>query len=255
MLQTKSLGLVTKLALFSTLMWIIPSSPVHASYTTITLNEGWKCEGNFSGNSGNGLCVQRETVDPGSPYQYYRGDVQNGTFTGRGVLVYDNSDRYEGQMRNGRPNGKGAFIKVSASERYTGDFRNGEFHGQGLYVFGNGAKYQGQFAGSQPHGRGTFTFRDDQARKTYTYQGRFYLGVVNGNGTITSSDNIVCNGVFYGNDFAGNGRCIYPSNHPSGFRSYDGHLKNGLPDGRGTAIYQDGRSFSGEFRKGEALPL
>lgn len=254
-MQVHLSALVSKLALFTALASLTYSLPANASYQVIQLADGWQCEGNFNGNNGNGLCVQRETVDPGNPYQYYRGDVRSGTFTGRGTLVYENSDRYEGQMRNGRPNGKGTLIKVSNSERYSGDFRNGEFYGQGLYVFANGAKYQGQFAGSQPHGRGTFTFRDDQSRKTYTYQGRFYLGVVNGNGTITSSDNVVCNGVFYGNDFAGNGRCVYPLNHPSGFKTYDGRLSNGLPDGSGTALYQDGRSFSGEFRKGEALPL
>lgn len=242
----------TSLVLISAIsMTGIPAAS--AAYQFIELENSWTCEGNFNGNNGNGLCFPRSTINPGTPYKYYRGDVQSGVFTGRGVLVYSNGDRYEGQMRNGRPNGRGTFINVANSERYSGDFRNGEFYGRGNYTYKNGATYQGQFAGSQPHGLGTLTFRDEQARRTYTYRGRFYLGVVNGNGTMRSSDNIVCNGVFYSNDFSGYAECAYPLGHPSGFKTYNGYVKNSQPDGKGTVVYQDGRSAAGEFRSGQRI--
>lgn len=244
--QTVPVGVT--FALLTTTMSLVGSLPAHARYGFIDLADGWRCEGQFQGNSGNGLCVQRDTVDPGNPYQYYRGDVRNGTFTGNGVLVYENNDRYEGQMRNGRPNGKGTFIDVTNNRRYVGDFRNGEFHGRGFYTFGNGSRYEGQFAGSQPHGIGTFRANTDDGNLNFIYTGRFYLGIINGNGTVTNADGSRCTGVFYGNDIVGYGNCTYPSGNF--FRSYTGELKRGRPDGRGTAVYNNGTRYTGEFRGG-----
>lgn len=230
--------------------------PARAEYGFREFEEGWLCEGQWqgtetqpSGKTGRALCTQRDTVDPGNPYQFYRGDVVNGTFTGYGTLVYENNDRYIGRMENGRPNGSGQFIDVTNNRRYQGIFRNGEMHGEGSYTFGNGSRYKGRFAGSQPHDSdGELRVNGDNGRLLYTYKGRFYLGVVNGNGTLTLADGTRCRGVFYSNDLVGHGICTFPSGSPS--KTYTGELKNGLPDGRGTLERRDGTTYSGEFRLG-----
>ena len=247
--KIKSHGIVNGVALsfLGCLLSLGIQKPVQAGYGYLELEDGWQCEGRFQGTSGNGLCVRREEVDPGNAYKYYRGDIRNGTFSGRGVLVYENDDRYEGQMRNGRPNGKGLFLATVENRRYEGDFRNGEFHGNGTYTFGNGNRYVGQFAGSQPHGRGTYSFFED-GRFAYSYTGQFYLGNINGNGVITRADGIRCTGVFYSNTMTGKGTCTYPAG--SAIKTYTGELKNARPDGKGTMVYRNGTRYSGEFRNG-----
>ncbi len=244
------------IAVIAALAGLGTAAPAWAEYGFITIgnSEGgfWQCEGNFQGDSGNGLCVRRSEVNPGEAYKYYRGDIRNGTFAGRGKLVYENDDRYEGQMLNGRPNGYGTFISAENNRRYRGSFKNGEFHGRGEYTFANGSRYIGEFAGSQPHGRGVFTAYEDGKpdRPLYTYTGRFYLGTINGNGVVVSADNVRCEGVFYSNTLTGRGICTYPSG--SEFRRYDGELRNGRPDGRGVITYSDGRRpYAGEFREGK----
>jgi len=208
----------------------------------------WKCEGQFQGNNGQGLCVPFEDKDPGTAYKFYRGQVQSGSFNGNGVLVYTSQDRYQGQFQNGRPQGKGMYLAVSKNARYEGDFRNGFFHGQGTYTFGNGDRYNGQFAGGQPHGIGSFKVLGDQKKPGYTYTGQFYLGVINGNGTVVHDNKTQCTGVFYSNTLVGKGTCTFPKG--SDFRSYTGELVDGLPDGRGTVIFSNGKQYTGEFRKG-----
>lgn len=235
------------IALLSTALGFVPSLPAQADI--LTLPDGWRCEGQFSGQNGRGICVPYAEINAGDPYKYYRGDIRNGTFNGYGLIVYENDDRYEGQIVNGRPNGKGMFYAASENRRYEGDFRNGEFHGQGKYTFADGGRYTGQFAGGQPHGRGVFVAVQD-GQYAFTYSGQFYYGVINGNGSLTLAGGGRCQGTFYSNTLTGKGTCTYPAGNT--FRSYTGELRNGLPDGRGTAIYADGRRYTGEFREGKA---
>ncbi|MDX2243362.1 MAG: hypothetical protein NW224_21995 [Leptolyngbyaceae cyanobacterium bins.302] len=231
---------------------VLSPLPAQAEYGFLEIKDAsgevaWRCEGQFQGNSGQGLCVSISDAERGSAYKYYRGQVRNSTFTGNGTLVYANDDRYQGQFQNGRPQGKGMFFSVQENRRYEGDFRNGLFHGQGVYTFANGNRYVGQFAGGQPHGRGEFTFLSN-GQFSHSYVGKFYLGVINGNGTVTNANGTRCTGVFYSNNLAGRGTCTFPSNSP--FKSYTGELNTGRPEGRGNLVYRDGKRYSGQFRNG-----
>ncbi|PZV15229.1 MAG: hypothetical protein DCF22_07610 [Leptolyngbya sp.] len=240
------------LAVVSTLLGLISIAPADAKYGYLELKGGnqdvWRCEGQFQGNSGQGICVIQGEKDIGGPYKYYRGDIRNKTFDGNGTLVYENDDRYQGQMKNGRPNGKGVFLAVADNRRYEGTFQNGEFHGRGTYSFANGDRYVGQFAGGQPHGIGKFTFFKE-GQPAYSYDGQFYLGVINGKGVVTNADGTVCNGTFYNNTLSGKGTCTFPK--ASTFQSYTGELYNGRPNGRGTVVYANGKRYTGEFREGK----
>ncbi|MEX0267850.1 MORN repeat-containing protein [Leptolyngbyaceae cyanobacterium UHCC 1019] len=249
-IQSAHQGMV--LAIVSTLFGLSNIAPVYAKYGYLELKDAdeniWRCEGQFQGNSGQGICVNQSEKAVGEPYKYYRGQIRNRTFDGNGTLVYDNDDRYQGQMKNGRPNGKGVFLAVAENRRYEGTFRNGEFHGRGTYSFANGDRYVGQFAGGQPHGIGKFSFFKD-GKVSYSYNGQFYLGVINGKGVVTNADGTVCNGVFFNNTLSGKGTCTFP--RESTFQSYTGELYNGRPNGRGTVIYANGKRYTGEFREGK----
>jgi hypothetical protein len=215
--------------------------PALAAEDHFALQDGAECTGSFNGRDGHGLCIYERASENGSPYNYYEGDIRNGKPNGQGVLVFVNSDRYEGEFRNGVPNGRGMLYFVSTGDRYEGDFSTGDFNGRGTYTYENGDSYTGDFHNGQPHGRGTFVFAEISAR----YQGEFRYGQINGNG-VTTRDGIRCEGVFYDSSLAGEASCSYPSS--SMVRSYVGEMRGGLAQGRGVRTWRNGQRFEGEFR-------
>ena len=48
------------------------------------------------------------------------------------IKNFENGDIYEGEMRNGKMDGKGKYI-FKSGEIYTGQFKNNKFHGKGQY--------------------------------------------------------------------------------------------------------------------------
>lgn len=81
---------------------------------------------------------------------YYQGDYKavldkykhkvvfpnpNGKRHGKGVRVYANGNRYEGDWRDDRYHGKGT-LSWATGGKYVGEFRNGLFHGRGEAWYG-----------------------------------------------------------------------------------------------------------------------
>ncbi|WP_202924863.1 MORN repeat-containing protein [Myxacorys almedinensis] len=197
-----------------------------------------------SASSGSNItCVYIEEKDTApAPYKYFTGEVRNKLPNGSGVLVYANGDRYEGTVRNGVPSGKGMFLFVN-NDRYEGDMKNGQPHGSGSFIFATGDRYTGDVRNGHPSGQGKFVYNSGNI-----YAGGFLLGQAKGNGSITFRNGIRCQGTFYNSSLQGKGSCSFPSGFP--YTSYTGELRQGIPDGRGTLIFADGRKFSGEVRKG-----
>ena len=68
----------------------------------------------------------------------YVGQVVNGLKEGKGIIYFNNGDRYEGDFRNDKFEGKGIYYK--SGDRYEGDYRNGKREGKGIYYYNNGKK-------------------------------------------------------------------------------------------------------------------
>lgn len=201
--------------------------PLPSRAEIVTLPNGVRCDGQFQGLNGRGLCIYAE--EPiSSPYNYYEGEIRNGQPNGSGLFVFANGDRYEGQVSNGQPNGRGTFVFANG-DRYVGQIRNGVAQGTGTFRFANGDRYSGGMREGQPHGRGTFIFAGGQS-----YNGQFYLGQVNGRGVLIHPNGMRCEGDFYNSQFTGKGTCTIPSGRP--FRRYSGELSNGLPNGVGNYV-------------------
>ena len=67
-------------------------------------------------------------------------------------IVFKNGDRYEGQVQNEKPHGKGKY-RFSNESHYQGDFEKGKFHGQGKLVDSfNEIKVSGWFVEGVPDG-------------------------------------------------------------------------------------------------------
>ena len=56
--------------------------------------------------------------------------------------------RYEGEIKNGKPNGTGVLKYTFAT--YSGEVKNGMKHGQGTYTYKSGRKTAGEFRKSKP---------------------------------------------------------------------------------------------------------
>ncbi len=73
-------------------------------------------------------------------------------------------DVYEGEWRDGSPNGKGNYYHLADNQfkgdKYNGDIKDGKKNGQGINYFANGNKYIGEFKDGRRHGQGKFIYAD-----------------------------------------------------------------------------------------------
>lgn len=68
----------------------------------------------------------------------------NGDYLG-GVEYKEFKDgsRYEGELLNGKWNGKGIYYYING-DKYLGDWLDDKFHGKGVYIFEKGDRYEGE---------------------------------------------------------------------------------------------------------------
>ena len=64
---------------------------------------------------------------------------------GKGVYLYVNGNRYEGDWANDKKNGKGSYTYFTTGEKYEGQWVDGEKHGYGSYSYAYGDKYTGEW--------------------------------------------------------------------------------------------------------------
>ncbi len=104
----------------------------------------------------------------------WTGECHKNVADGRGVLQWrvggQPTERYEGEMRNGRPHGRGVFTYADG-RRYDGSFRALQREGKGTLSFPNGTRYEGEWKADKPNGRGTLTVMGGE-----TYSGPWTAG-------------------------------------------------------------------------------
>ena len=132
-------------------------------------------------------------------------------------IVFDNGDRYEGDVSYGQPHGSGIF-KWSGGAMYFGDFRQGKRHGKGRHQMADGWEFKGQW-----------------------HDGRFV------HGSITDADGFL---LYEGDVRAGKPHGRGVRWWPGGDR-FEGEFADGEPRGQGVLIKTDGRRYEGEYRGGK----
>jgi len=103
----------------------------------------------------------------------------------KGAAAYDRDaifSEYEGEVRDGRPNGKGS-IKLKSGLTYDGTWRDGIMIGHGVLRFENGDRYAGAVDDGTPDGFGRYASVDGTI-----FEGTFRAGKRNGAGTLTTPD-------------------------------------------------------------------
>jgi serine/threonine protein kinase len=143
-------------------------------------------------------------------------DPVSGAVSGRGRIVWDNGDRFEGTLVRGVKEGRGEFIWANG-QRYRGDWSGGLPNGRGSIQFPNGNRYEGEMRNGAPNGSGSIAFANGNR-----YTGEVRDGLPNGRGT---------------NRFA-NGD------------SYAGAWRMGKSHGHGRYTWANGDYWEGEFRDG-----
>ena len=64
-------------------------------------------------------------------------------------VKYKNGAIYEGDFKDGLPNGKGTFIFANGN-KYVGELKDDKFNGQGTFTLASGAQYAGGLAVGRP---------------------------------------------------------------------------------------------------------
>ena len=75
----------------------------------------------------------------------YEGEFRDGKRNGKGVLLRADGARYEGDWKNDRMDGQGVFWRPDGN-RYEGSFAKGRFAGTGVYFYPKGDRCEGQWA-------------------------------------------------------------------------------------------------------------
>jgi len=176
-------------------------------------------------------------------------------------ITLSSRGRYEGQIKNNIPDGKGRLISTDGGI-YEGYFSGGLCHGEGRQIFSDGAYYEGHFENDQPQGSGVFIVADDSVRikgifkdglvskgredfkdGSY-YEGNFKNNIRNGQGKHTFANGDWIKGEFL--DGLADGKAIQ---NTSGW-IYEGEFKSGKFNGAGKQTFKNGTVKEGMFKDG-----
>ena len=69
---------------------------------------------------------------------------ESGDYKWMGFGKIETHPKYQGQVKNGKPNGLG-FIIYPSGEEYVGSWGNGKWNGQGTHTYPDGTKYVGSW--------------------------------------------------------------------------------------------------------------
>ena len=141
----------------------------------------------------------------------YKGIIINDKREVRGVMIYNNGARYEGEWKDDKKNGKGIFISShyfncenNIGLKYEGEFNNDKFEGYGKALYSNGDKYEGEWKNNKQYGKGTLTNIGGTK-----YEGEWIDGIIEGNGIYYMNNGDRYEGHFIKNKFNGYGKYFY----------------------------------------------
>ena len=109
--------------------------------------------------------------------EQYHGQAVGEIKDGYGICYYENGDKYDGNWKDNKKEGKGSYFYNEKGEVYKGNFCNDFPNGMGIYYFKNGDRYEGMFKDGKKHGEGTIIFSNGGK-----FKGEFKNDVKHGKG-------------------------------------------------------------------------
>lgn len=190
----------------------------------------------------------------------YSGQLKDGKPDGKGRDERPDGTVYDGEWRSGLPNGFGVLVDL-AGNRYNGSFKDGLRNGKGE-ISGPGGHYTGDWLGDVPHGVGAYSYPDGSR-----FEGQFARGARHGEGEFTSASNgtymgswaadapdgfgtLEENGSRYEGQWQGGKRSGYGALTTVAGLRYEGTWLDGKRHGFGREVRFDGSSYKGEWALG-----
>ena len=149
-------------------------------------------------------------------------------------------DRYEGEIKNNKPNGQGMYFAITG-EIKEGNFKDGLLNGKGKMTLSNGFFLEGNFKDDQLEGQGKTVNINGEI-----YEGEFKEGIREGWGKLILSNEERFEGNFSKGKINGFGK--YSNDNGE---SYEGEFLDGIPNGKGKKKYIDGCQYEGNFLNGK----
>lgn len=116
----------------------------------------------------------------------YEGEIRDGLPNGKGRKQFRDKDYGIGEFKDGVQVGKGQFYSNCCQSLYDGEFIDGHKSGHGTEVFENGDKYEGEFKDGKFSGKGEMKFSNGDV-----YKGDFNNGVFHGEGELKTSETTI----------------------------------------------------------------
>ena len=86
-------------------------------------------------------------------------------------------EKYEGEIKNGKPNGYGSSTFPNGT-KYVGKFQRGKKHGHGTLTMPDGSVYVGQYKDGEPNGHGVLTYADGEKYVGEYNDGKTWNGIL-----------------------------------------------------------------------------
>lgn len=148
------------------------------------------------------------------------------------TICYDSGTIYEGEVKNGKPHGKGKYTSTKGWV-YEGEFANGAITGHGVIKFASGGTYDGEFVDQKRNGHGIEKFPDGSI-----YDGEWKDDKRNGHGKYVLTDGMYYDGEWVNDVKQGRGKftekageytLIYEGEYIDGKREgrFEGHVIGG----------------------------
>jgi hypothetical protein len=147
-------------------------------------------------------------------------------------------DRYEGEYRAGKMDGRGRY-SWSNGKQYDGEWKAGQLHGRGRYQWPDGSVYEGEWRHDQRNGRGVLTYANGNR-----YEGDWVDGLYEGQGTFRWANGDRYEGSWKHGKSEGAGMEVFHTGN-----RYRGNWKEDQPDGLGE-FWVDGRHYAGTWKQG-----
>jgi hypothetical protein len=161
--------------------------------------------------------MKTKVADGSDSFDFYEGEFKNNARNGKGVIYYNNGEKYIGEHNNDQKHGLGAYVWPDGAI-HIGEHKNQNKHGHGTFFFPNGDQYVGMFKNDVIHGWGTQTYSDGRE-----YTGEFKDWSENGMGTMTIVGGAKYVGMFKNGKAHGDGIYYYAKSS----KKYVGVYKNG----------------------------
>lgn len=117
----------------------------------------------------------------------YEGNISDGKPNGKGKYYFENGKiQYDGTLLDGKANGYGTRYNEDGNVLYQGEFVNGVFEGTGKMYYKNGDYYEGEFHNNKLEGSGAYFWASGKK-----YVGEWKNSLMDGKGVYTKEDGTI----------------------------------------------------------------